>query len=149
LADEKTKTADGTFEFGGYHFTPYRQFGNREIQKRLEGDSRPWKNDAAYAMRNMSSSDIGISKYSGNSGYSHEKFYAAAGGSNSDIFRCAENGKLYVPAENELLRYTEPKQRTQKKSVINALDNAKKEVAKAAGITAEKKPPTRKQTELE
>ena len=135
----------GSFEYSGYHFIPYRQFGSREISRPDPNDSRPWKKDAQYAMRNMRSDFMVTSK----NGYSYESFYAASGDSKCDIFRCVENGKLYVPAANELFSYTEPKTRTQKKSVINALDGAKREAAKTATVSPEKKSSVRKQESLE
>jgi hypothetical protein len=103
-----SKTEPDVFEFGGYHFKPYRRFRKGEIEKHLEGDSRPRKTDAAYAMRNMSSDfGLGMSAYKwGKCEYSHAKFYAASGNSVADIFCCVENGELYVPRENELFRYT-------------------------------------------
>ena len=38
--------------------------------------------------------------------YNRTDFLSAAGTSKCDVFRCYENGKLYVPAENELFHYT-------------------------------------------
>lgn len=101
---------EGTFAYGGYHFMPYRSFCKGEISRRLKGDSRQWKTDAHYAMRNMRSDfGMGLSKYDWQKAeYSHCSFYAAAGHSTCDIFRCVENEKLYVPGENELFQYTEP-----------------------------------------
>ena len=37
--------------------------------------------------------------------YNRADFLDAAGTSKCDVFRCYENGKLYVPAEHELFRY--------------------------------------------
>ncbi len=54
---------------------------------------------------------LGISAYNwkkNDAVYSIDTFYAASGGSIADIFKCLENGKLYVPGENELFRYNEP-----------------------------------------
>jgi len=103
---------NNAFEYCGYHFTPYRAFYAGETDRPLEGDSRPWKKDAAYAFRNMKSDfELGLSKYEGKKAgrdYSHKGFYAASGNSTADIFRCIENGRLYVPCENELCQYTEP-----------------------------------------
>lgn len=103
---------DNAFQYGGYHFTPYRTFYEGETDKQLESDSRPWKKDAAYAMRNMKSDfTLGLSKYDwkkAGTDYSHEGFYAASGNVKADIFKCIENGRLYVPCENELFQYTEP-----------------------------------------
>ena len=39
--------------------------------------------------------------------YNYKAFYAAAGNSTFDIFKCSENGKLYVPGAFELFGYTE------------------------------------------
>ena len=38
--------------------------------------------------------------------YNRTDFLNAAANSKCDVFRCYENGKLYVPAENELFQYT-------------------------------------------
>jgi len=108
------------FEYGGFHFKPYRQFQKGEVDKPLKGDSRPWKTDAAYAMRNMSSDrSLAISSYDwGKTDYSHDKLYAAAN-SEADIFMCLENGRLYVPCANELFQYTEPPQKEQAKTAAD------------------------------
>lgn len=100
-------TDDGAFMYGDYHFIPYRKFFKDEIDRKAPNDSRPWKNDVQYAMRNMcTDTDVGISNYAWKkTDYSHEKFYAASGDSDADIFRCVENGKLYVPGKNELFHY--------------------------------------------
>ena len=39
--------------------------------------------------------------------YNYKAFYAAAGNSTFDIFKCSENGKLYVPGAFELFCYME------------------------------------------
>lgn len=127
--------ADGTFAFGGYHFTPYRKFGKGEIDRQAPNDSRPGKNDAQYAMRNMcTDNELGISNYAWQrADYSHDKFYAASGGSEADIFKCVENGKLYVPSQNELFMYTESPQKRKeagKASVLARLETAKKDVVR-------------------
>ena len=119
-----------TFEYGGYHFTPHRQFRKGEVERRLAGDSRPWKKDARYAMRNMwSDRAVNLPEYR------YEDFYAAATDKNCDIFRCEETGRLYVPGANELFGYNEPKQRSRapgnRKSAIGALNKAKETVASA------------------
>ncbi len=130
-----------TFEYGGYHFTPHRQFRKGEVDRRLAGDSRPWKKDAQYAMRNMwSDRAVNLPEYR------YDDFYAASTDKNCDIFRCTETGRLYVPGANELFGYREPKQRShepaQRKSAMEALSKAKETVA---GVPAAKpkipKPP--------
>ena len=146
---QEIKTTPGVFAFGGYHFVPYRQFAKGETKRKLKGDSRPWKMDSQYEMRNMSSDrGLGLSKYDwSKSDYSHEKFYTVSGSSECDIFRCIENGKLYVPAENELFQYNEPpeyvKTTVQKPSTAQTkekkptlqmkLDDAKAKAAQESG----------------
>lgn len=119
-----------TFEYGGYHFTPHRQFRKGEVERRLAGDSRPWKKDARYAMRNMwSDRAVNLPEYR------YEDFYAASTDKNCDIFRCEETGRLYVPGANELFGYREPKQRSrepaQRQSAMEALSKAKETAATA------------------
>jgi hypothetical protein len=61
---------------------------------------------------------LGISSYDWNKSgvkYSHSAFYEAAKGSEADIFQCLENGKMYVPTENELFLYKEPPLKEQSK----------------------------------
>ncbi len=151
------------FEFGGYHFKPVRQFADREVDKQLETDSRPWKNDAQYAMRNMASDfSLGISAYDWKkteTAYSIDAFYAASGDSTADIFKCIENGKLYVPGENELFRYNEPPQmeksapsrdkppKKEPSSLLDELSDAKTEAS--ARNAAPKDNPQKKRGEAE
>lgn len=87
-----------TFEYGGYHFTPVRQFKNGEndfgvISKRIESD--PVMGLSAYKDKQ---------KFP----YKYNDFYATAPDKLCDIFRCEENGRLYVPATNELFIYHDP-----------------------------------------
>ena len=137
IALEESFKEPGVFEYGGYHFKPYRKFQKSEVERRLEGDSRPWKTDAAYAMRNMSTDFIlGLSKYDWKkegTNYSHEGFYSASGDSDADIFKCIENGRLYVPHENELFQYSEPSQKSKEKkpSLTKRVENGKEKVREA------------------
>lgn len=120
---EHEKPVSGTFEYGGRHFTPVRKFRKGEIDKPLAGDSRPWKTDEQYAMRNMRTDHAMKTP-----DYSYEGFYAVSTDKNCDIFRCEDNGKLYVPAQNELFEYTKPersRQAGERKSVLEALAKAK------------------------
>ena len=142
------------FEYGGNHFKPYRKFHKGETERKLKGDSRSWKNDAQYAARNMAS-DFELNFRNNGSKeqrWSYELFYAAADNNTADIFTCIENGKLYVPAENELFQYNEPPQRAQSKkekpSLLDKLDKAK---AEAAAHNAERKdaPKTKKRGDME
>jgi hypothetical protein len=108
----QNKIPENAFEYGGYHFIPYRKFEKGEIEKPLEGDTRPWKNDAKYAMRNMSADDnLRILHFS------HDDFYAVSKGSKCDIFQCVETGNLYVPTQYKLFLYDEPQEFKQSISV--------------------------------
>jgi hypothetical protein len=144
----------GVFEFGGFLFKPERQFRKGEVDKHLGGDSRPWKRDAQYAMRNMHSSGIGKENYS------HAAFYAASGNSDADIFRCVETGKLFVPCASELCFYDEPPQREkaarkpeppqskEPSTLLGELDDAKAESA-ARDAAPKDKPQTKKRGDTE
>ena len=104
------------FEYGGYHFVPYRKFRHGEVDRPLQNDSRPWKNDAQYAMRNMrTDSALGLFSEQSRKGfkadYSYEGFYAAATDKECDIFRCVETGRLYVPGTNELFGFHESRKK--------------------------------------
>ena len=102
----------GVFKFGNYHFKPYRKYSKGEMSKdKTVSDS---------TLRRMSSDfGLGVSAYEwkkDGTDYSHANFYAASGNSDADIFVCVENGKLYVPAENELFLYKEPPLKEQVKA---------------------------------
>lgn len=89
------------FVYGGFHFVPERQFTARERdffkisrRQRIDRDLGFCRPDYAYE-----------SKYP----YSHEAFYEASPDKECDLFRCVENGKLYIPCENDLQEYIENK----------------------------------------
>ena len=83
------------YEYRGFHFIPYSKLG------------------VVYSMRDIilrSDPELGFSDgdYSGiksKYAYSHENFYKAVNDSKMDIFKCVENGKLYVPCDHELFIY--------------------------------------------
>jgi hypothetical protein len=136
---------DGAFVYGGYHFIPYRRFRKGETDRKDPNDSRPHKTDARYAMRNMRSDmELGLSTYDWQKAeYSHDSFYAASGDNGCDIFRCVENGKLYVPGENELFEYSEPRaarKTEQKPSILSTLEDAKKQSAQRNAERAQPAP---------
>ena len=88
-----------SFEYGGYHFVPERQFEGKEkdfffVTKRLE-----WDTELGIVIDRYD-----YSKYP----YSYEAFYNASPDKTCDIFRCVENGKLYVPCNEALAIYHEP-----------------------------------------
>jgi len=107
-----------SFEYGGYHFTPIRQF------RKNEGDF------FKINSRQYSDFGLGFSTYDWQKvKYSYDDFYTASTDKNCDIFRCEETGKLYVPGLNELFGYNEPPLRTrsEKPSVVTALEKAKRD----------------------
>ena len=103
-------TAGKTFEYGGFHFTPVRQFA------RNEGDF------FAISRRLESAPQLGLCTYQDRqkAPYGYDGFYAASTDKDCDIFRCEETGRLYVPGQNELFIYHEPQQR-EKASVTASL----------------------------
>lgn len=90
------------FAYGGRHFVPVRKFG------KADGDffqiTRRIKRDLELGFFR---SDC-YGKDGQKAEYNHEGFYAASPDKTCDIFRCVENGKLYVPCEYELQEYREP-----------------------------------------
>ena len=87
------------FEYGGYHFIPERQFTEAEndfnaISKKLRTDIEMGLCKKGYAYE---------SKYD----YSYKDFYESSTDKECDLFRCVENGKLYLPCENDLQEYIE------------------------------------------
>lgn len=111
-----------TFEYGGYHFTPERKIG------------RNAGGFDANMRRARSDFNLGLSTYDWRKAdYSYKGFYEASTDKNCDLFRCVENGRLYMPALNELFEYQEQRQRRRpppaRKSAVTALDKAKEAAA--------------------
>ena len=81
------------FEYGSKHFLGVGQLPppkERDLSQTLCYDS-----------------DIAFETHNGDAvQYNRTDFLNAAANSKCDVFRCYENGKLYVPAENELFQYT-------------------------------------------
>jgi len=72
-----------TFEYGGYHFTPFMK---------LTGAAGEFVNKAMAINHNYAL--FMASKFS------HADFYAASPIKDCDLFKCEENGKIYIPAYN-------------------------------------------------
>lgn len=83
------------FEYNGYHFEPERNLKECE-DKNLYTLSKHLRSD-----RELGMCDYDWKKCN----YSLEKFYTASCGSKCDLFRCVENGKLYIPGEHELFEF--------------------------------------------
>lgn len=85
-----------TFEYGGKRFCPFRRLTSEE-------------SSVYYAMRHSARDDgLGMlnkeypnSKYP----YNHSEFYEKSGVKNCDLFVCLDNGKLYLPCDNELFEW--------------------------------------------
>ena len=90
----------GEFEYGGYRFVPYREFNDKEKAMSLKEMTPYLSSDSGLG---IAKSNIPYSEYD----YDREDFYSASGNSKCDLFICKENGKIYVPTENELQIYNE------------------------------------------
>ena len=93
-----------TFEYGGYNFFPVRKLEGAEsgfyaISKRISIDTELGFCEEGYA-------------YPSKFPYSYDDFYKAAGGHEYDLFRCVENGKIYIPCHHDLQIYREEKNKT-------------------------------------
>ncbi|MFR1588351.1 DEAD/DEAH box helicase family protein [Eubacterium sp.] len=83
-----------SFEYNGYHFEPTGILPAGRTLKEISNET-------------ISNNALGMSAYEGAAHpYSYEEFYSAANSSSADIFKCVENGRLYIPGENELFEYT-------------------------------------------
>lgn len=85
------------FEYNGYHFEPERKLRECE-SKDLYTFSKRIKSDRELGMCDYK---VNWKKYD----YSWKKFYEASHDSQLDLFRCVENGKLYVPCNHELFEF--------------------------------------------
>ena len=82
------------FVYQGYSFVPVGRLPERST---LENTTPFLASDPS----------LGMSRYeNGRRAYSHDDFYKASGNSTADVFRCEDNGKLYLPGDNELFAYT-------------------------------------------
>lgn len=80
------------FEYNGYTFRP---LGDKNMSFE------------AACRRISSDRELGMSTYEWSKGekYNYEAFYKASGNSLSDLFLCLENGKVYIPGNNELFLF--------------------------------------------
>ena len=92
------------FEYGGYHFIPERQLKGAEagfyaISKKLCEDRELGFCEEGYV-------------YPSKFPYSHGAFMRASTDKECDLYRCVENGKLYIPCNYDLQIYQERPQKT-------------------------------------
>ena len=85
------------FEYGGKHFAPERQF---------EPQGKYHRKIPLSSMRQDAELSL-CGPHPGEFIYSHSGFYAASTEKDCDIFRCVENGRLYIPCEDGLRLYEE------------------------------------------
>ena len=91
---------DKSFKYGGHNFIPLRQLNKSEseniklVMSKLRSDI-----DLGFF------ADKSLSRKNQKFSYSYDAFYDAATNKDCDIFKCVENGKLYIPCENELFEY--------------------------------------------
>ena len=102
-----------TFEYGGYNFFPVRKLEGAEsgffaISKRISIDAELGLCEEGYA-------------YPSKFPYSYDDFYKAAGGHEYDLFRCVENGKIYIPCHHDLQIYREEKNKTFEVTITETL----------------------------
>lgn len=97
---EDASIEEGEFNYGGYRFVPYGFLSKRE------------NDDFQYLSGKLrTDTDLGFFDSNDVPGrtqkrrYSYKRFYAAAPNHKHDIFKCKENGKLYIPGEHELFEY--------------------------------------------
>lgn len=88
------------FEYGDKHFLPV---GITDRKTPLHKETANLKTDTEMGFWHKRYESVyGTAK----NDYTHKGFYAACKNIPCDIFKCIENGKFYIPAENELFEYT-------------------------------------------
>ncbi len=101
LEIEKTiKENPNAFEYGGCHFLPVGVINGSTQFEHITHHTAPDRKLGIWTNQY-------VEKYGENKiDYKHKDFYMACNDIPCDIFKCLENGKVYIPAENELLEYT-------------------------------------------
>lgn len=118
------------FEYGGYHFIPERTLRGAEagffaISRKLCEDRELGFCEEGYA-------------YPSKFPYSHESFMAASTDKESDLYRCVENGNLYIPCHHDLQIYQELPTKTYAVTITETLSLTVK-VRAATRVEAEEK----------
>lgn len=114
---EKALNNPNVFQYGDKHFLPVGLIKkNTRFQKTAE-KTRTDKNLGFWCSKYESK--YGKPKFE----YNYNDFYNACGNKKCDVFKCIENGKYYLPSENELFeyegsfdKYTEQNKKVKKKS---------------------------------
>ncbi len=94
---EAIKNNPAAFEYGNVHFVPVGVVNDsfEKLSKNIESDMKLGMWSVNYHGHNE------ICKRN----YSRIGFYEACGNIKCDIFKCLENGKNYIPGENEMFLY--------------------------------------------
>lgn len=113
------------FEYGGFHFVPERTLTNEESDIKEIARHQRIDTDLGFSEKGYDTR----SKHE----YSHADFYAASTDKNCDLFRCVENGKLYLPCTHDLQEYVTDDPKIAGKNVTNyrqiVIDNVTEEYA--------------------
>lgn len=101
------------FEYGGYHFIPERTLKGAEagffaMSRKIRLDKELGFCEEGY---------VYPSKYP----YSHESFMAASTDKECDLYRCVENGNLYIPCHHDLQIYQELPMKTFEVTITETL----------------------------
>ena len=88
------------FCYGGKHFIPEGRFGQTNISLNEVLSKLAVDMELGFCVSDY--------KYPSKFPYSQDGFYEAATDKKCDVFRCVENGKLYVPCQNDLQQYEGP-----------------------------------------
>lgn len=101
------------FEYLGKRFVPIRQFKGKK------------ENDFSRDLR--TDSKLGFSNYDWNKAfYNYKDFYKESGDSKCDLFKCLDNGKIYVPCGNELFEYVDRSIKSLKyQTLVNKVEKIK------------------------
>ncbi len=102
------------FTYADKTFIPYRVFTEEEKAEDMPEFSKRLAHDHDLGIADLS---YFYSIYP----YSHDDFYEAARQSKCDIFLCEENGKLYVPGQNELFMFLGEKSMYEDKTITDNL----------------------------
>lgn len=80
------------FQYKNYHFEPYGKLPDEmnfsQLSKRLRSDK-----------------SLNLRNYKEGNGWNYGDFYRESPDKKADLFRCIENGQIYIPAENELFLF--------------------------------------------
>jgi hypothetical protein len=83
--------AKNSFKFGRFTFAPVKRLPSKSLE--ISVVTPHLRRDRV----------LNLSTYVKT--YAYEGFYEACGEKYYDLFRCEENGRIYIPCQNELFEY--------------------------------------------